>query len=210
MGAHGEFFARAVKDRRKQLNLSMQRVYNELNGPSIGTQVEAEAGRLGENTHTGTFEKYDAVLQWVPGSASTAFTEGREPIRLEDQRELETGPTERTVGLEQLLPLLDAHRALHEARTAELPAALKQLDLAVTNLIGPFVTDLLERNRGATPSPWMEIAFGEALSVPVSPEDPNADERLYRRYLLGRTDGMDEADRERYERRFQSRQSGSS
>ncbi|MGY2011959.1 hypothetical protein ACW9HC_33735 [Nocardia gipuzkoensis] len=204
MRAHDEFFARVVHERRTQRNLSMQQVRDQ-GGPAVPTQCDAEGQKLRANVRPSTFDKYDAALRWVPGSAAAAYREGRQPIPLADNRpEFEPGPTTIALRLEQLLPLLEAQRALHGASVTELPEAMGHLDTAITDLIGPFVTDLLERNRDSAPSPWIEIAFGEALSVPVAADDPHAEERHYRRWLTGRTEGLDETVVARFEARYRS------
>jgi len=205
MATHDEFFARVVNERRKLLGLAMPDV-RARQGPSVPTQVEAEAGRLRENVQPGTFAKYDTALQWAPGSASAAYREGRQPISAAgDYRAFEPGVTTVPVALEDLLPLVEAQRRLHSATVADLADAVGRVDAAVSALIGPFVTDLLERNRGEKPHPLMEIAFGEALAVPVSPDDPHRDEGLYRRWLLGHAADLDDGTLQQFEERYKSR-----
>ncbi|WP_330185957.1 hypothetical protein OHB26_38850 (plasmid) [Nocardia sp. NBC_01503] len=203
MGAHSEFFARVVQDRRQQLNLSMQQVHAQ-GGPAAPTQIDAELERLRANVRVSTFEKFDVAMRWVPGSAAAAYREGRTPIPLSDNGEFEPGTTAITLSLDELLPLLEAQRALHTASVTDLPEAMTRLDAAVSALVGPFVTDLLERHRGRK-VPLIEIAFGEALSAPVAPDDPHREERLYRRWLTGREEGLDEQTVARFEHRHQSR-----
>lgn len=207
MGAHHEFFARVVQDRRNHFGLSMEKV-RERGGPAVPTQVEAENQRLRENVRPSTFTKYDTALEWAPGSAAAAFRDGRTPVLLgREPRTYTPGSAHLSLGLKLRLPLLEAQRGLHTARPAELPDALERLDAAVTALIGPFVTDLLERNRSdehPAPHPLIEIAFGEILSAPVDPADPNAEERLYRRWLTGRTENIDPAMAQQFEQRYRS------
>ncbi|MFC9999628.1 hypothetical protein [Nocardia sp. NPDC127526] len=204
MGAHDEFFARVVQQHRQRRGLSMQQVH-ALGGPAAPTQIDAEGQRLRENVRPSTFDKYDTAMRWVPGSAMAAYREGREPIPLSDEpTEFAPGTTAITLDLDQLLPLLDAQRALHAASVAELPEAMSRLDAAVSALVGPFVTDMLERNRGRR-LPLIEIAFGEALSAPVADDDPQREERLYRRWLIGRAQDLDEETVARFEQRYRSR-----
>ncbi len=185
----------------------MQEV-REAGGPAVPTQVQAERCELPENVRPSTFRKYDTALGWEPGSARVAYYEGRRPVPTEDDRHpFESGATSVTLDLEQLLPLLEAQRMLHTAAVAELPNAISCLDQAVSGIIGPFVTDILERNRGDRVHPVVEIAFGEALAVPVSRDDPNAVERLYRRWLIGRSDELDAETEQEFEQRYRSRAS---
>ncbi len=206
MATHDEFFARVVHGRRKQeLGLSMEQVASR-RGPSVPTQVVAEGARLGEHVQGGTFTKYDTALGWVPGSARAAYREGRQPIPIAgDYQSLEPGAAAVSVALEELLPLLEAQRELHTATVADLAVAVEQLDGAISGLVGPFVTDLLERNRGQTLNPLIEIAFGEMLAAPVPADDPRRAERLYRRWLVGRADDLDESTVQEFEERYQSR-----
>ncbi|WP_280370769.1 hypothetical protein [Nocardia wallacei] len=208
MGAHDEYFAQVVRERRKQRGLTMPEV-RDLGGPAVQAQGYAERGELPENVRPSTFRKFDTGLGWVPGSARAAYYEGREPrpIDSDGRQPFELGATSTSLDLEQLLPLLEAQRMLHTAAVAELPDAIARLDEAVSGIIGPFVTDILERNRGTQVHPLVEIAFGEALAVPVSPDDPQAAERLYRRWLIGRADDLDDTLRQEFEQRYQSRAS---
>ncbi|WP_280390167.1 hypothetical protein [Nocardia wallacei] len=104
-----------------------------------------------------------------------------------------------------MLPLLEAQRSLHTAPISELPKAIEQLDEAISGIVGPFVTSILEANRGTQVHPLIEIAFGEALAAPVSPDDPDATEKQYRRWLIGRADGLDNATQQAFERRYRTR-----
>ncbi|MFI1919343.1 hypothetical protein [Nocardia sp. NPDC020380] len=176
-------------------------------GPSVSTQVEAEANRLRKNVHASTFERYDEVHGWLPGSALAAYRDGRPPIVINgDRRPLEPGVTSLNISLDQLLPLLNAHHALRSATVTQWADAVDGIGKAIGALVAPFATDLLEQNRGQQPHPLIELAFGEALAEPVSPDDPDREEKLYRRWLMGRGEELDEGTFKRFEDRFESRQ----
>ncbi|MFD3705780.1 hypothetical protein ACFWUP_21790 [Nocardia sp. NPDC058658] len=208
---HDEFFARVVHDRRTTLGLTMLEV-RERGGPAVPTQVEAERGALRTNVKPSTFAKFDAGLGWMPGSAVAAYREGHQPATIAQQppsRTLEPGANAVAIELEQILGLLDAQRELHISLTSTLdraiPEAVGRLDQAVSAIVGPFVTDILERNRDQHTHPLIEIAFAEALAAPVSTDAPESTERLYRRWLIGRADTLDEATRQQFERRYEDR-----
>ncbi|MFX0581127.1 hypothetical protein [Nocardia nepalensis] len=213
MAGHDEFFATVVRKQRETLGLTMLEL-KERGGPAVPTQVEAERGELRDNVRPSTFRKYDIGLGWVIGSAAAAYREGRQPVEAEPKPPdaFEPGATTVPLKLEQLLPLLDAQRELHAIAIAEpvtgLPSALDRLARAVATITGPFVTDILERNRNHQTHPLIEIAFADALSAPVSALDPDAEEKLYRRWLIGRADSLDDATSRRFEQRYQSRPRG--
>ncbi|MFE3317543.1 hypothetical protein [Nocardia sp. NPDC059195] len=203
MGAHDEFFARVVRERRQQLgNLTMPEV-RDRGGPAVPLQGHADRCELATNVRPSTFTKFDTGLGWEPGSARAAYYEGRQPVPA-DSPPLATGERGVMIGLEELLPLLEAQRFIHTAPITELPKATAQLDAAISGIVGPFVTGILEANRG-TVHPLLEIAFGEALDAPVSPDDPAATEKLYRRWLIGRAVDLDDPTRQSFEQRFQQR-----
>jgi len=205
MAAYGEFFASAVSERRRKRGWTMQEV-RDRGGPAVPTLVHAERGTLPDSVRPSTFRKFDAGLDWVPGSAHAAYHEGRDPVQTatDDHRPFVPGATRVQLDLDQLVPLLQAQRKLHAATITDLPAALAELDDAVTAIAGPFVTDILERNRGQQPHPLIEIAFGETLSAPVTPGDPRTEERLYRRWLIGRVEDLGETTRLKFEQRYES------
>lgn len=70
-----------------------------------------------------------------------------------------------------------------------LTESVARMNTECGRLLGLYLTDLLERNRdpqGSTP-PLLERAFAELLNSPVAPEDPDYEDKLYRRWLIGRT-----------------------
>ncbi|GGL20562.1 hypothetical protein [Nocardia jinanensis] len=206
MGAHDEFFAQVVRERRKQLgNLTMSEVHDR-GGPAIPAQGRAERGELSARVRPSTFQKFDTGLGWAPGSARAAYYQRRPPVPADTKPQtLEPGAPSVDLSLEQLLPLLDAQRSLHTAPISELPNAIGQLDEAISAIIGPFVTSILEANRGSAVHPLIEIAFGEILAAPVSPDDPDATEKLYRRWLIDRAENLDEAIQHTFEQRYRAR-----
>ncbi|BCK53911.1 hypothetical protein LTT66_21335 [Nocardia gipuzkoensis] len=206
MGAHDEFFARMVRERRQQLgNLTMPEVHQR-GGPAVPAQQRADRCELSANVRPSTFAKFDTGLGWQEGSARAAYYDRRPPVPVEsDTPAFEPGASSISLSLEQLLPLLDAQRFLRTAPIAELPNAIGKLDDAISGIVGPFVTSVLEANRGTQVHPLVEIAFGESLAAPVSPDDPDATEKLYRRWLIGRAEDLDDALQQAFEQRFQKR-----
>ncbi|WP_280389625.1 hypothetical protein [Nocardia wallacei] len=79
MGAHDDFFAQAVRERRQQLgNLTMSEVHDR-GGPAVPAQARAERGELSANVRPSTFQKFDTGLGWVPGSARAPPKQPRPP-----------------------------------------------------------------------------------------------------------------------------------
>ncbi|WP_194829266.1 hypothetical protein [Nocardia sp. XZ_19_231] len=196
-GGHAEILAGFVSDRRKkQLNMSFAAIA-AAGGLSKPTMVKVEAGKI-TNPKTVTFDRLDKSLRWVPGSAAAAYWNAAEPARLEDeQRESEslrlTGgaveiPIERISGLMEIQA--DLHAILEggsELKPSTLRGIAAGLDHEVNLIVGQWVSDMMARNRTqeGTLHAGLEVVLGEALSAPVASDDPNAEDRLHRRYLAG-------------------------
>jgi len=223
MKAEPEHFATVVRNRRRQLNLGLVEVH-AAGGPAHNTQGKAERGELVPAKPV-TFRKYDVGLRWEPGSAARVYWERGQPTPLPEHHgspaapapgpALETGEMTTLLPLERLLALMGVQRELNglAERSGSVPArelrsVAERLDREVSIVVGGWATDLLERNRGRGTGvhPLLEIAFADALAAPVRPDAPDAEERLYRRWLIGGTaaEGIDEDARARFELRYQS------
>ncbi|MGV9638090.1 hypothetical protein ACWDO0_28270 [Nocardia rhamnosiphila] len=217
---HPEFFAALVKEHRRGRPMAEM---PSLGGPGVPTWVKAENKRLGANPRKDTFAKFDRALGWAPGSAARAFWHGEQPVAL-DRGPRAVSPLRATadsvnVPLEQVEDLLNVQRDFHAALGSasgavpieELRPLSKSLDDVVSIIVGRWATDMLEANRsGGAAHPGLAVALADALSVPVDEKDPNAEDRLYRRWLAGGrfAEGLDDARRERFQNRFDTREGG--
>ncbi|MGX1778588.1 hypothetical protein ACWIGW_41230 [Nocardia brasiliensis] len=217
---HPEFFASAIRGRRNQLGMTIQAV-SAADGPAVPTIVKAEAGGL-RSPQPKTFAKFDIALRWKPGSAARAYWGAEQPTPIETPRfvaPLRAGHEVVSVPLDRVLALISLQRELDAAAdggesvlAVDIQRFARRLDREVSSIIGAWATDMLEinRNRGTT-HPGLEIALAEVLAAPVDPDDPDAEERWYRRWLLGgrQAAGVSEGLREKFEVRYQqSRQRG--
>ncbi|WP_280404862.1 hypothetical protein [Nocardia brasiliensis] len=216
---HPEFFGEVVKARREYLSLTMAEVRLE-GGPAQTTMVRTERGEL-DNPSKKIFAKFDQALRWVPGSAAAAYWSRQQPVPHEPARPappLQLPGSDVEVPLDQITALMGLQRDLNTADEAGRGLSAEAVqDLAtrlnqeVSLIVGRWATTMLERNRGQGGAhPGLEVLFSDALSSPVDPDDPNAEERLYRRWLAGGREvaGIGEALREKFELRFQTRQRG--
>ncbi|MET8427833.1 hypothetical protein [Nocardia sp. NPDC004860] len=163
-------------------------------GPHVPTQVRAEGGKLGERPKKVTFARYDSALCWVEGSAAAAYYNREQPVIADEPRS--SAPLRLTgsgidVSLDRILALMDIQRELNAAADAgEGLAAARVRDLAarldheVSLMAGKWATYMLERNRGQGGSA-LETVLSDVLSAPVGPDSPGAEDRMYRRWLLG-------------------------
>lgn len=227
MKAEPGHFAAIVRDRRRQLNLNLVEVH-AAGGPAHNTQVKAERGEL-IDPKPGTLRKYDVGLRWETGSAARVYWERGQPTPSRESiapvatpmpgPALETGELTTLLPLDRLLGLMAVQRELNtlvqrsdSVSTRDLRPVAEQLDREVSAVVGGWATDLLERNRGdgTRVHPLLEIAFADALAAPVHPTDADAEERLYRRWLIGgpSAEGIDADARARFELRYQSRGQG--
>jgi hypothetical protein len=218
--AHLEHFAATIADRRKQLGMTYLDV-NRHGGPTAPTVAKAEAGAL-EDPRQSTLSKFDLALKWMPGSAAGTYWHGDDPKPREESRKraertvLEPAAATVALPLDRILDLMTTQAQLNDVMDAPaeaVPSAairpiVQALNQHTSAIVGLFVTDLLERNytRNRQPiQPLLEYAFAELLSAPVSADDANRDERLYRRWLLGDTDGIDPDRQESFRRRLRRR-----
>ncbi|MDI9979376.1 XRE family transcriptional regulator [Rhodococcus sp. IEGM 1307] len=208
-------FAAKVAERRKLLNLTIGGL-KAAGGPTPPVVTQAERAEL-QNPRPSTLSKFDVGLQWSPGSAARVYWDGGEPtVREKVKQPLATGGGAMTVSLQTVLRLMSAQQVLHDLSDknqpiapADLRGARDDVDACVSTVAGAFITDLLERNYGedgSTTHPLLEYAFTELLSPPVSDDDPNAEEKWYRRWLFGKTTDLDPTMIKRFHRRLRAKQ----
>ncbi|WP_067688006.1 hypothetical protein [Nocardia jejuensis] len=187
------FLAACVRERRRELNLSLDDVI-AAGGPTRRTLVRVEAATLGPTPKPVTFRRLDTSLDWHSGSAAKAYWRGEKP-QTAQRRTLDPGTASVAVPAAMALALFDSQIGLNKLLDhgpldeQALRAAAGDLNSHLGRLLGLYLTDLLERNRGAEASvlPLVEHAFGPLLNEPAHPQDPDYEDRLYRRWLIGRT-----------------------
>lgn len=198
-------FGRIVRERRLELGMTQDDV-TAAGGPSDTTQTRVENAE-GVEPNSTTVNRYDRALRWTAGSAARVWQGGYpDPLPEPNFRPARTtaaplklGPMEVPVSLEQLIELLEIFNSLCTAAedapdNEPLQRSVKDMRGWVSALTGTWVTDVLERNYNASNEiPLMiEFAFSGHLAAPVDLAAPDAEERLYRRWLVGRTDGIPE------------------
>lgn len=211
-------FGRIVRERRLKLGLTQDDVF-VAGGPSDTTQTRVERGG-GPEPSVSTLNKFDAALRWEPGSAARTWRGGHptpvpDPISVHgaSPAAFALGPMEVPVSLEELTKLLDIHSTLVTASEADpdnalLTRAVSEMKEFVSSLTGTWVTEILERNaHAANGIPVMiEFAFSSHLAAPVDLSSPEAEERLYRRWLAGRTDNISDEQEADFTERLARRQ----
>lgn len=173
-------------------------------GPTAPTLAKAEAGEL-DDPRPSTLSKFDIGLRWQAGSAASTYWDGDEPQPCEDSPErvasLELSSGYVSLQLDHVLALMKTQQQLNDLIDTSGPAValdqlqplIKSLNSEVSSIIGVFVTDMLERNHSQNSAlqPLLKFAFAELLAAPISPDDPDTTEKLYRRWLLGNSHGID-------------------
>jgi hypothetical protein len=205
-------FATVVQARRRQLNLTMAGLHAN-GGPTVPTLVRTEQGDL-LSPRPDTLAKFDRGLKWEPGAAARAYWEGRPPHPVKSGSPFIVGEPTMPLSVEKLLSLMAVQRELHTLTQGQDPvpvptlqAVVDRLNTEVSSIVGLFVTDLLERNRGEeSVHPSFGVVLENALSTPVDPSDPEAEEKLYRRWLMNWTDGIDDTSKERFALRYARKQ----
>lgn len=212
-------FGQIVQKRREELGLTQDDIA-AAGGPSDTTLTRIEKG-LGASRPS-TRRSLDKPLRWKPGSAADVWA-GGDPTPLEattsERRPKKTsgatmvlGPDQAPVSLTVLTELLQlnsrlwAYAAEHPDST-EIATISRNLSAVVSTISGEWVTETLERNAGPdrSVSPMIEFAFAAHLSVPVDLDDPDADEKLYRRWLIGKDDQLTEERSAAFRARFARR-----
>lgn len=192
---------------------------NRNGGPTAPTVAKAEAGDL-EDPRPSTLSKFDAALGWMSGSAASTYWDGSEPKPREaaDRRAvLEPAASGVVLPLDRILALMTTQAELNDlindrseqaVHTGEIQPMVDALNQHISAIVGVFVTDLLERNHAKDRQPiqpLLEYAFAELLSAPVSADDLDREEKLYRRWLLGKGNGIDAELETAFRRRFRRR-----
>jgi hypothetical protein len=189
---------------------------NRNGGPTAPTVLKAEAGAL-EDPRPSTLSKFDAGLAWTSGSAASAYWDGNEPMPREDvpkRAVLEPAPGGVVLPLDRVLAMMTTQAELNQlisdrseqsVQISEIQPMVHALNSHISAIVGLFVTDLLERNPttdGQPIQPLLEYAFAELLSAPVSADDPEREEKLYRRWLLGKGNGISPELEASFQKRF--------
>jgi hypothetical protein len=189
---------------------------NRNGGPTAPTVVKAEAGAL-EDPRPSTLSKFDTGLSWTSGSAASSYWDGSEPRPREESPPpavLEPTAGGVVLPLDRILALMTTQaelnqlisdRAERSVQVCEIQPVTDALNRHISFVVGLFVTDLLERNQSGnrhTVQPLLEYAFAELLSAPVSPDDPEREEKLYRRWLLGKDNGISIDHEASFQKRF--------
>lgn len=192
-------FGERVAARRRELNLRLTHV-PDLGGPSATRMTSIEHGK-GPEPKPSTLDKLDSVLRWESGSALRVLN-GGEPVALsQPQPQSNLQLTEGTFSIpnDEVASILATMRRLdNQLRKANntimadpaFHTAYREHSAAVSNIIGRWVTDLLERNAepGRPLPPLLELSLGAYLDVEPNDETGliDRDEQLYRRWLAGR------------------------
>jgi hypothetical protein len=216
-------FGQIVRARREELGLRQEEV-TELGGPSDTTQGRIE-NASGPVPNVSTRNMLDAPLGWAAGSAARVWAggepevaalsaEGKKKPTRRTPEVLVMGPDEVPVSLERLAGLLHAVTAMQrivdadsEPTRADVNIVAEQLKGFVSQITGMWVTEMLERNAGPGRSvhPIIDFAFGEHLAIPVAEDDLDAEEKLYRRWLAHRGDGIGPDLQAKFQRRLRRR-----
>lgn len=191
---YATFLAACVRERRRELNFSLDDTI-AAGGPTRRTLVRVEAANLGPAPKPVTFRRLDAALSWPGGSAARAYWRGEKPHPAESTRKLDAGTAFVQVPAALALDLFGIQIELNRVLEGDpldpgrLRTTVDRLNIDLGRVLGLYLTDLLERNWHPDGSslPLVEQAFGELLSSPVSPDDPDYEDKLYRRWLIGDT-----------------------
>ncbi|MBY4212617.1 helix-turn-helix domain-containing protein [Rhodococcus fascians] len=207
-------FAQRVRERRQQLGLSRIQV-RDRGGPSEPTLTKIERAEINEPSPA-TLMKLDAGLAWAPGSSARLLS-GGEPRDVEDHksRSSATLPDVDRVAVDiaTVTALVSVSTDLTELADqrpsdSDLRSIADDLGRALHPVYGTYVTQLFEANRRehGVISPVFAV-FSHLLDEPNSSVDAiEFEERQYRRWLAGRTSGIDNATAERFARRLEGRQ----
>jgi hypothetical protein len=189
---------------------------NRNGGPTAPTVLKAEAGAL-EDPRPSTLSKFDAGLGWMSGSAASTYWDGNEPRPREDAPKrafLEPAAGGVVLPLDRILAMMTTQAELNQlisnrseqsVQVSEIQPMVDALNQHISAIVGLFVTDLLERNQTTDRQPiqpLLEYTFAELLSSPVSADDPEREEKLYRRWLLGKGNGISSELEASFQKRF--------
>lgn len=191
---YATFLAACVRERRRELNFSLDDAI-AAGGPTRRTLVRVEAATLGPAPKPVTFRRLDDALSWRTGSAARAYWRGEKPQPAATGRKLDAGTAFVAVPAGLALELFGVQVELNQVLAGEpvdpqrLRSTVDRLNVDLGRLLGLYLTDLLERNwrEDGSSLPLVEQTFGELLSSPVSSDDPDYEDKLYRRWLIGDT-----------------------
>ena len=229
-----ERFGQIVRTwRRSQKPIWTQDFVKSRGGPSDTTQTRVERAE-GPEPNLDTFNKYDIAFEWEPGTAARIYAgadppplDSEEPRRTTEPAQelppvLSAGIGSVTIDMNLFTSLVRTYSEVWWAvessgdgeRSVEaLELVLKQLKLileqqkaALEKVTRVWLTEMLERHAGPnTPVPaYLEVGHSEQLNKPVSPDDPDAEDKLYLRWLAHRYTGdLSEEMRTAFLRRYQ-------
>ncbi|SEB29204.1 hypothetical protein SAMN04490239_0043 [Rhodococcus koreensis] len=228
MPSHRELvrFGAVVAARRSWLGLTRDQVH------AAGGPADTTLARIENPTSTTapprarTLRRLDEGLRWSPGSAARTLAGGEpDPLDVEstEDSELSAAPnplnfSKLEISVELVRGLLTTADAVYDVLTrrdlpeAWMPVAEKAADeLAsiIRKLSAAYATEVLERagGPGRVLTPAVEMAYREHLSSSAQSADPEiAEEQLYRRWLAGKEQDLDEVTREAFVRRWQAKQ----
>ncbi|MDN5757117.1 MAG: hypothetical protein L0H59_01090 [Tomitella sp.] len=197
-----------VSARRRELGLTRAQVH-AAGGPSRNRLASIEDA-TGPELSASTFQKLDTGLQWATGSARAIYLGGT-PTPLASTDDALVGAANITVSVEELADLIRATNQLVDAHAnagVELAGPALAVQQASSMLAGRWVTDVLERNRltNSDIPPIVEIAFDHLIDAPIADvPEPERTERLYRRWLIGRTASISDSDAAQFVDRLNSK-----
>lgn len=193
-------FGDRVASRRQALGLRLTHV-PDMGGPSATRMTSIEHGK-GPEPKPSTLSKLDSVLRWESGSARRTL-DGGEPRELsqpaDGPKQLELSDGTFTITNEEIAGVLATIRRLdNQLRKAnntimanpEFHTAYREHAASISNIVGRWVTSLLERNAqpGKPLPPLLELSLGSFFDA--DPDDETGlidlEEQLYRRWLAGR------------------------
>lgn len=212
-------FGRLVVQRRRVLGLTTRDVHHA-GGPSTPTLNRIEAGRIGQPSRN-TLVKLDRALQWQPGSAARTF-DGGLPETLEptpapspstSQPIVATvdGVTISTETLSNLVDLVDQVARSDDSDRLTDRTELRELSVLVDRLLRSWIIVQAEVWKSQNELQRNEILINRMLGdqlrrepdpARVTPKD--LEDINYLRWLLGRKEDADSADRHRWQLRWES------
>lgn len=219
-------FGAVVAARRRWLGLTRDQVH------AAGGPADTTLARIENPTPTTapprarTLRRLDEGLRWSPGSAARTLA-GGEPDPLDTESAENSEPSapanplnfsKLEISVELVRGLLTTSDVVYDVLTRQdlpascMPAAEKAADeLAsiIRKLSAAYATEVLERagGPGRVLTPAVEMAYREHLSSSVQSADPDvAEEQLYRRWLAGKEQDLDEITRDAFHQRWQAKQ----
>lgn len=166
---HSEQLARAVRERREQLSLSMAAA-EEAGGPSQPTLARIENGQSPPPRPI-TLAKLDKALRWRSGTAARVYAGDTTALHDADCSDTEWPPA--GISVDDLARLL--HAAAEVVATPDFPPALAQgIRHAAADLVGDVVTHLAA-TRDAGDIAALTHAIQRLIVTSASSADHDAD-----------------------------------